>query len=145
MNIPQAELDLLLIVLNFLLVGGIKDLASWAHLTIEEHKTVLLAGVISAVLVAAATVYGNHEPLTFPSLLHWFVVYAGSVGIYKGLAQMQPTTTTTTTGGNPPTVQTVTGPTPSDTSKPTGSSGVIPTRLSEVRSMREAVDPSSHL
>lgn len=86
----------------------------WLHLTIEAKRTVLLAGVLSAILVAVATVYGNHEELTLPTLLHWFIVYAGSVGIYKGLAQTQ-STTTTTVGGNPPVMQTTTAPTGSDT------------------------------
>lgn len=85
MTVDKAELDLLLVVVNYLLTGGIKNLASWLKITISGVRTVVLSGVISAVLITLTTIYGMGEPLTIASFVHFLVVFLGSAGVYQAI------------------------------------------------------------
>jgi len=74
-----------LAVVNFLLTGGIKNLALHFNIVIENKLTVVLAGVLSAILTAIGVVYVQGQPLTLITILHWVFVFLGSLGIYQSI------------------------------------------------------------
>lgn len=79
----QTELYTLLAIVNYLVVAGLKDLASWLHIKVAEERTVVLAGLTSALIVALITIYGYGHDLNVRSIVHWAMVYAVSIGVYQ--------------------------------------------------------------